>query len=226
MKKSIKNVIIITSISVAAAFLIGCGIAGNMSSERDSEKTTPAEFKLGETEGKIAILVHQPGWIKTPMDLRIILTAAINESLKTKEKAEIDAERLIEYKNVLEARMALPEDKRDEPNAIAAKLGAKYVLDIQIVDFELSTFAEKNFFNGVMVTKACLLDANGIKLWPEEKDPRLSKTEIEDDKGTIQSSIAKLSAATAHCVTRYFYNCKTANFRVVEENKELDNYDF
>lgn len=223
----IKNTIVLTSAITLAIFWAGCSAAkllSTITSETPSEKIIPAEFKIAETEGKIAILVNQPGWVRSPIDLRIALTKSINTSLA--EKTKIKKNRLIEYTDVLNARMKLSEAERDEPNAIAAKLGASYVLDVQIMDFDLSTFAERDFFNGIMVTKSCLLDAQGNKLWPQENDCRPAKVEIEDEKGTIETSVARLSAATAHCITRYFYNCKTGHFRVTEEHKELDTYDF
>jgi hypothetical protein len=227
MKINKKNIVIVISITILTAFWVGCnsvaGLLGNVSSETESEKVTPAEFKLAETEGKIAVLVQQPGWIKTPMDLRIPLTKYINISFK--ESVELKEDRLIDYKDVLNARLQLPDDKRDEPNEIAAKLGAKYVLYVQIMDFDLSTFAEKDFYNGLMKTNASLLDEKGNRIWPKDES-RASMVEIEDEKGTIESSVNKLTAATAHCITRYFYDCKTIRFRVPEEHKEIENYDF
>jgi hypothetical protein len=204
---------------------MGAALLGNASTERDSEKITPAEYKLAETEGKIAVLVNQPGWIRTPVDLRATTTKFINEALKDKEKTYIPEERLIKYQDVLNARIELPEEVRNEPNRIAAKLGAKYVIQVQILDFDLSTFAEKDFYNGMMKSEFSLFDANGVKLWPE-KEARSATVEIDAEKGTVETAVAKLTAATAHCVTRYFYDCKTIRFRVPEENKEIENYDF
>jgi hypothetical protein len=153
-----KNIILALTIILMGAFWVGCksaaGIFGNLTSERESEKITPAEFELAETEGKILVLVNQPGWIKTPVDLRTGITKYVNEALKDKEKADIPEERLIKYQDVLNARMELSEEQRNEPNLIAAKLNAKYIINVQILDFDLSTFAEKDFFNG-MPPKLC-----------------------------------------------------------------------
>ncbi|OQA03235.1 MAG: hypothetical protein BWY69_00580 [Planctomycetes bacterium ADurb.Bin401] len=225
---NVKNAIIISFLVLFVTVLGGCGagagILGNLSSERDSEKNTPAEFDLSDTEGKIAILVNQPGWIKTPVDLRVVLTNGINFALT--EKVEIPKARLFEYTEVLNSRMKLAEEINNEPNALAPKIGAEYVLDVQIMDFDLSTFAERDFFNGLLTVKACLLDAKGEKLWPEGNEYRTITVQIEDEKGTIESSVAKLSAAAAHCITRYFYDCKMVRFHIQEEKKDIENYDF
>ncbi|MGA2915866.1 MAG: hypothetical protein ABSE89_07545 [Sedimentisphaerales bacterium] len=232
MFEKIKNILITVIIATTAAmFWTGCGlaaapvgVAGVASSETASEKVTPAEFKLGATKGKIAVVISQPSWIKTPMDLRITLTEAINAALE--EKANIKKERLIPYTDVQKCRMALPEDKRDDPFEITSKLNAQYVLTVQITDFDLSTFAEEDFFNGTMITKSCLFDANSNKLWPQDANDNCRQIAVglETEKGTVKTSVEKLCAATAHCITRYFYNCKAAHFRIAEEQREFDNY--
>ncbi|MCE5340618.1 MAG: hypothetical protein LLF92_05760 [Planctomycetaceae bacterium] len=227
MKISKKNIVLAITIAALAAFWAGCNIAGglvsNVSSERESDKITTAEFKLAPTEGKIVVLVNQPGWVKTPVDLRAELTKYINIAFT--ESVLIDEERIIPYKDVLNARLELPNDRRDEPNEIAAKLGANYVLFVQVMDFDLSTFAERDFFNGMMKSTCCLFDSTGKMIWPE-KESRDIFVEIEAEKGTVETAVAKLTASTAHCVTRYFYDCKTIRFRVPEEHKEIENYDF
>ena len=218
-----KNIFIILGLAIAAVFFAGCqtvgGIGGAMSSEMPSEKMIPAEFELDETEGKIIVFVNQSGWIRSPMDLRTALTNSLNAALV--EKMKIKRDRLTEYAQVQKIRIELPQDKRDDPFETALKAGAKYVLVIQVMDFDLSTFAEKNFFNGTMTTKSCLYDIERKKLWPAEGCKETTVI-IEAESGTMESAVGKLSNATAFCVTRYFYDCKAVRFRIAEEQKELD----
>jgi hypothetical protein len=113
-----KNILIITIIAAAVATLwSGCGgigaVAGNISSPTPSEKETAAEFQLKPTEGKIVVFVAQPGWIKSPMDLRVSLTNSINGSLV--KNVELKKERLFEYMDVMKFRLAVPETKRNDP---------------------------------------------------------------------------------------------------------------
>ena len=158
------------------------------------------------------------------MDLRVTLTEAINAALV--EKAKIKEERLFPYTDVLKTRMKLSDEKKDDPFEIALKLNAQYVLAVQITDFELSTFAEEDLFNGTMLAKSRLLDAKGNKIWPQDANEGWRETTVgfEDEKGTVRTAVERLSAATAYCVTRYFYNCKTERFRIAEEQKKLDFY--
>jgi hypothetical protein len=229
----IKNILITVILATAAAFWTGCaliaapvavGVAGVASSETESERSIPAEFKLAQTEGKIAVVVSQPAWIKTPIDLRGTLTDSLNLALE--EKVKIKKERLFPYTDVLELRRNLPDEKKDDPFEIASKLNAQYVLAVQITDFELSTFAEEDLFSGLMKTKSCLFDINAKKLWPQDANQVGHEITVgfEDEKRTAKSAVEQLSAATAHCVTRYLYNCKAIKFKIAEEQKELDFY--
>jgi len=224
MNTNIKNIFIILGIAITTAFWTGCGtiggIGGAMSSEMPSEKVIPAEFKLDETEGKIIVFINQPGWIRSPMDLRTALTKSTNIALV--EKAEIKKERLTEYADIQKIRIALPQDKKEDVFETASKAGAKYVLTVQVLDFDLSTFAEKDLFNGTMTTKSCLYDMEQKKIWPTEEDYKEITVNIEAEKGTMETAVGKLSNATAFCVTRYFYDCKAIRFRIAEEQKELD----
>lgn len=221
-----KNVILTLLVAIAVVFCSSCAIVGNIATETDSEKVVPAEFDLRNTEGKVAVIVVMPAWIRTPVDLRVPLTDALNAMLA--EKAGIDKSRLVSYRDVLKFRVALPRDKKDCVFEIAEKLYAKYVVVVQITDFDLSTFAEKDFYNGTMQTKTCLFDINGTKLWPKGSDDEGSCRDIvvglESYKGTVKSAVETLSAATAHCVTRYFYNCKNVRFKIAEEQKKYDYY--
>lgn len=224
MNTKIKNILIIFGIAITTAFWAGCqtigGIGSAISSERPSDKVVPAEFKLAKTEGKIVVFISQPGWIKSPMDLRTTLTRSTNIALE--EKVKIKKERLTEYAEIQKIRLALPQDKKDNAFETAVKAGAKYVLVIQIMDFDLSTFAEKDLFNGIMTTKSCLYDIEQKKIWPAEEASKEITVAIEAEKGTVETAVTQLSDATAFCVSRYFYDCKAIRFRIAEEQRELD----
>ena len=220
-----KNILITTIITATVATLwTGCGgvgaVVGNVSTEMPSEKETAAEFKLKPTEGKIVVFAVQPAWIRSPMDLRVTLTNSINGSLE--EKALIKKERLTEYGYVAKTRIGLPENKKDDSFETAARLDAQYVLVVQVQDFDLSTFGEKDLFNGTMTVKASLYDINKKKLWPTDKSNKEITVNIEAEKGTVKSAVEKLSDAAAFCITRYLYNCKTERFHISEEKREID----
>jgi hypothetical protein len=217
-KKAIFSVL---GLALGAALIAGCGAIATMGTETSSEKEIPAEFKLGRTEGKILVFASQSAWIKSPVDLRTGLTNSFNQALE--QRAGLKKERLIPYTDIVKLRMELPENERNDAFKIASKLNAAYVLVVEVTDFELSTFAERDFFNGMIQTKSCLYDIKGDKLWPEDEG-RVLSLGFEAEKETAKSAVERLSDATAHCVTRYFYNCKQIKFRIAEEQKELDYY--
>ncbi|MFA6186880.1 MAG: hypothetical protein WC770_06705 [Phycisphaerae bacterium] len=236
MSATRKNIIIATVTVWASFFLAGCEVASNLATERESEKVVPAEFSLADTEGKIAVVVIQPAWIKTPMDLRVVLTDAFILKLQEKQtKIDKNKNRLIPYEKILKVRQTMPDDKKDSAFDIAGKLAAKYVIVVQIAEFDLVTFAEQDIYNGSMQARTCLYDANGIKLWPNKSDD-LENTEskeescrdtavgIETEKGTVKTSVERLAMATAHCVVRHFYGCKKPQFKIAEEQKQYDSY--
>jgi hypothetical protein len=220
-----KNILITTIIAAAVATLwSGCGgigaLGGIASSETPSEKETAAEFKLKPTEGKIVVFVAQPGWIKSPMDLRVSLTNAVNLSLE--KNVEIKKERLFEYMDIMKFRLALPETMRNDPFETASKLYAQYVLVVSVQDFDLSTFGEKDLYNGTMTVKTNLYDINKNRLWPTDKNSKEITVSFEGEKGTVKSAVKMLSDSAAFCITRYFYNCKTERFHISEEKREID----
>ncbi|OHB54993.1 MAG: hypothetical protein A2173_02300 [Planctomycetes bacterium RBG_13_44_8b] len=216
-----KTILSVLGLALGAVCIAGCGGIASIGTPTASEKEIPAEFAMGQTEGKIVVFASQSAWLKSPMDLRAELTKSFEQAFE--ERVRLKKERLIPYSDIVKLRMELAENERNDAFKIASKLNAAYVLTVEVMDFELSTFAERDFFNGMIQTKSCLYDIKGDKLWPEDEG-RVLTLGFEAEKGTAKSAVEKLSNATAHCVTRYFYNCKQERFRIAEEQKEFDYY--
>ena len=211
------NFLAVTLVSFLAALILGCNAVGVVTAPTHDEENVPAEFKLKKTSGAILVYVRQPGWIKSPVDLRRDITDAMTITLE--EKGRISAERLINYDKTISLRKTLDIAQRDEPFVYAKKLSAEYVIVIEIAGFELSTFAERNFYNGTMQTRTCLFDSTGKKLWPEDDGCRDITVGVEAQKGKIESVVKTFSMATAHCISRYYYKCKKTRFSIAEEKK-------
>lgn len=203
------------------AVCFGCTIAGNLATPRYSEGYKKAEFNLVDTQGKISVYVDQPAWLKSPVDIRPALTKAVKFSLLN--KALITRDRLVTYAELFKAKKVLSAADSSNPAKIAAAVGAEYLLVIEVTDFDLSTFAEEDLFNGTLQVRASLFDRDAKKLWPGSEQNRKITVTIESEKGTAKTSVEMLSAAAAHCVTRYLYNCSNARFDIPEE-KKYDQY--
>ncbi|MBN1787353.1 MAG: hypothetical protein JW806_03055 [Sedimentisphaerales bacterium] len=227
MQISKRLVFSIAAVAAVAALAAGCGGIAAIGTETASEKEIPAEFHLRQTKGKILVFVNQPGWVRAPMDLRTALTDSFNMAFE--HNVGIAKERLIPYSSIMNLRTTLAANEKNDAFKAASKLGAEYVLSIEIMEFELTTFSEKDFFNGAINTKSCLYNSQGEKLWPKERGEKEEACKIltlgfEARKETVKSAVDRLANATAHCVTRYFYNCKKIKFRIAEEHKEFDYY--
>ena len=80
----------------ASLFHSGCGMVALIGTPSESEKKIPAEYNFAEhTNQKILILVKQPAYLTTQINLRYHLTRAIRRELIA--KVEIPPERFIDY---------------------------------------------------------------------------------------------------------------------------------
>ncbi len=217
MKNRGYNLFLFTVVFSVLAVCLGCAV-GIITTPRDSEGYREAEFKLAETSGDILVLVRQFPWLKAPVDIRLPLTKAINRSLV--DKVGIDSGRVVLYSDIAQKRKSLPIASSQEPLDFAAAFGVEYLLVVDIDDFALSTFAERDFFTGSMRVSARLFDSSGAKLWPVSEDARVTIVSIDSEKGTVASSVKLLSSAAAHCITRYLYNCKNQRFRIPQEQRK------
>jgi hypothetical protein len=101
---------------------------------------------------------------------------------------------------------------------IGKALGADYVLAFDIQSFELQPLAVMDYYKGSLLATSKLIDIKtGQKLWPKSEDARKIHVGIDLDVKGRQLVIDKLSSAAAHCVTRYFYDCKYRQFKIAED---------
>ncbi|MCD4831723.1 MAG: hypothetical protein K8R02_07980 [Anaerohalosphaeraceae bacterium] len=211
------NFLLTVVVLSAVAACLGCAV-GVIATPRESEGSKPAEFMLADTDGDIVVYVRQPAWLRTPVDTRLSMTKAVNASLIA--KAKVKRQRITTYAEIVKKRRLLPVAEAQDPLKFALAIEAEYLLVIDIDDFALSTFAEKDFYTGAMQVSARLFDRAGTKLWPESEDSRKAVVRIESEKGTVKSSVDQLSAAAAHCITRYLYDCNNRRFKIPHEQRK------
>jgi len=219
VSKAILKLSLIVLISLPLALYSGCGLIARLSSETSHEKRVPPEYDLAAPadNSKVLVYVQQPSWLKTPVDIRMHLTDAINA--KFAEKTSLTAERLFSYKQQLAFRAAEPGRATHSIFELASGMGASAVLIVELVDFELSTFAEKNLYTGSLRTQSCLFNTAGQRLWPETGKCRDITVGIDFESGTAEKATDKLASAAAHCIVRYFYPCRKSHFNISEEKR-------
>ncbi len=213
---------VFTCAFAAATLLInGCGastgIIGILGSPGRREKRVPAEFPLaGDTERRILVIVEQPGWLGTRENLRFYITNAVNAALR--KKIDISSELIIEYSELSEFRAARSDISSLLPEQMGAALGADVVLLIALEACQLEQLADSPYHKGFLQARAALLDVEtGEKLWPKDQYGRIVRVGFEAEHRGRQAAVKRLAGALAYCVTRYFYDCPVAKFRIAED---------
>jgi hypothetical protein len=196
-------------------FCSGC-IVGVVGTQSPYEKKIPAEYDLAGQKGKkILVLVEQPSWLSTDVNLRYYLTEGIRESLIA--KAKIPSQNIISYKEFSEFRSEKSNFSLLSPVEVGQALGADFVLLIVIEDFQLGEMPDTGYYNGFLGVQAILFEmATGAKLWPESAVGKNIKVGFEAEKDR-DASVHRLVSACVHCTTRYFYNCPRYKFKIFDE---------
>lgn len=211
MKKLIAFVVL-----VLALFYSGCGFVGLMGTESQYEKKIPAEYNLYKLKGqKILVLVEQPGWLDTEMNLRYYLTKAINTSLE--EKVKIKPGNIISYDELSEFRSRSGDFSLFSPVETGKALGADFVLVVEIEDYKMNQLADTEYYNGFLGVKGALFDTEGRKLWPMEGEGRSVKVGFDGGENGQEAAVKRLVNACAYCTTRYLYNCPKYKFKIFDE---------
>lgn len=211
-----KKTIVISAL-VAVFLQCGCGFVGLMGTPGRHEIKIPAEYDLAERDGqKMLVLVEQPGWLNTSVNLRYYLTKAIREELTA--KIEIPLENLVDYSELSEFRSAQPDFSFLSPVEVGAALNTDMVLLVIIRNYQLNEMYEKDYYNGFLGAQAVLFETStGEKLWP---DPAKSKSirvgfDVEEKGRAVAGP--RLATASSHCLVRYFYDCPKDEFKIADD---------
>src|SRR4030043_595848 len=84
---------------VAAVFSCsGCAFVGLVGTPSPYERKIPAEYDLNKQKGrKVLVLVEQPSWLSTQVNLCYYLTEAIRGNLIARDKAKIPPKYVLSY---------------------------------------------------------------------------------------------------------------------------------
>ena len=170
---------------------------------------------------KILVLVEQPGWLSTEVNLRYYLTEAIRESLIAKVK--VPPEYIISYDELSAFRSNKGDFSSLSPVAVGKALGADIVLLVMIEDYQLDEVAETtDYYNGFLGAQAVLFEtATAEKLWPESTEGKSIRVGFEAEHGR-EAAVDRLVNACAHCITRYFYDCPKYKFKIFDEGVKAE----
>jgi hypothetical protein len=185
------------------------------------ELIVPAELDLAELADKrMVVFVEQPGYISANVNMRFYLTEAINSSLR--KHVGIPDANLAGYDQIAEFRAANSDWSVLSAVEIGSRMGAGLVLQVYIEDLRLDEAGEAGYLKGRLNTQVALFEVSaGKKLWPESDASRKVRVGFEiEDKGW-DVAVVRLAVTSAHCTTRYLYDCKKKAFRISDDRSTV-----
>jgi hypothetical protein len=207
--------------AVAGCALCGaCNLIGIMGSKSYYEQRIPAELMLKDyADGGVLVFVDEAGAGRAEHGLRPGLAEMVGAYLV--EKARMESENLVSNDRLSRLRGEREDFSSFSPVQLGGATGAAVVLYILITDYELYAMDEREYYGGSLVTRSILFDvASGRALWPRESAGRVVKTGVELETAGRAATLDRLITATAHCITRNFYDCRRPQFRAADEQRD------
>jgi len=215
--ESLVSCLLAILVGVGVFFCNGCGIGSMIGTPTRSEKKVPAEYELrAQKKKRILILVEQPARLMGTANLRYHLTRDIREYLI--KKVRMPAGGLISYEKLVEYRNNQGDFSRLTPIEVGRGLEADIILLVEVEDLQLYEMSKTGFVKGFLSCRAVILDTStGEKVWPKSFGGKGIKVGFEFEERGRGVGVARLSAASAHCVTRYLYDCPMDKFKIADD---------
>ena len=212
MRKSVIAIVLTVGVLSGA-----CQMVGLMGSKSYHEQKIPAELVLKDyAKGGVLVFVEEARGMSGELDLRSGLSEMVSTFLV--KKARINGEYLVGQSKLLQLRSDKDDFSRLSPAEVGAAAGAGVVLYILIEDYKLYSMAGRNYYEGSLITRSILFDtASGRVLWPRLGDGRVVRAKVELETAGRAAALNRLINATAHCITRSFYDCPRPKFRTRDE---------
>ena len=214
-----KNTIVFFALGIAS-LCGGCGLIALFGSTPESQKKVPAEYDLALDKGRrILILVEQPHGSDVQANLRYYLTHSIEKSLV--KKVRLPAETLVDYEKLLAFRSGRGDFSFLPPAQVGRELGAEIVLLVMINELALTEIGEGGYFKGLLTAEAVLIDVTTqTNLWPKSRKGKSIRVGFEIEEQGRDAAVKRLANASAHCITRHFYNCKKGKFKIPDDKSD------
>lgn len=197
-----------------------CNLIGIMGSKSYYEQRIAAELMLKDyADGGVLVFVDETGAGRSERELRPGLAEMVGVYLV--KKARMKSENLVSNDRLSDLRGQRADFSSLSPVQLGGATGAGVVLYILITDYELYAMDEREYYGGSLVTRSILFDvASGRALWPRESAGRIVKTSVALETGGRAATLDRLITATAHCITRSFYDCRRPQFHTADEERD------
>jgi hypothetical protein len=97
------------------------------------------------------------------------------------------------------------------------------VLSVTVQEYQLQEVAESSYYSGSLYIRGALFDSlTGDRLWPNPAAGKSVRVGFEVEGPGMEAAVRRLTAACAHCIVRYFYNCSKAKFKVFDDRSDID----
>ncbi len=204
---------------IGAVWSGGCNVVGFMGSQTAHEKKVPSEYKLRSTRSNILVFVDEARGSSVGFHVRSAMDKAVAAYLV--KKVRVDENNIVTPAGYTSSRLDAYAGL--SPAQIGQKAGADFVLYIRIDKYELNEMDRRGFYDGAMITRSVLVDVDSAKVvWPASKEARLIRIKVELETHGGEAASNRLMSGTAHCITRYFYDCPGDRFRWGDEQKKFE----
>jgi len=220
---STRQRLIIIIIALNCMACSGCRLAGIVSlagTPGYHEQTVTAEYDLqGHTEDKLAILVEQPAWLDSQINLPYYITRAMRATILAKIKdAPSD---IVEYEQLVDYRSRTPDFSLLSPKEIGTGLDADLLLLVMIEDYRLKNLDQQVFSGSLDLRCSLFHTRTGAKLWPRQGGAKSVRVGF-DAEGPRQKAVTRLAMYGAFGTVRYLYDCPKKNFKFSDDrNREV-----
>ena len=198
-------------------FCSGCNVFGLLVSETVHEEKLKAEFNLAEY-GKEGVLLFVDSLKRTNVayGFQEKLDGTIKNYLV--KKARLKSKDILGWEALSDLRSSRPDFDRMSPVKVGEALGVGKVLYVRIEKYNLYNIDGRDFYEGSLTTRSVIFDVGtGAVVWPDTTTGKVIRVKVELETKGREIALARLTTATAHCITRYFYNCPRDRFRISEE---------
>lgn len=196
-------------------FYNGCEVVGLVGTPSQYDKKIAAEYDLAKQKGrKVLVLVEQPSWLGTRVNLRYYLTKAIRENLIATVK--VPSKHILSYNELSKFRSNTSDFSSLLPAAVGEALGADIILLVTVEDYQVREVAGSGYYNGSLSVRATVYEASGEKVW----EGRSIEVGFDTGERGQEKAVERLVNACAHCITRYLYNCPAYKFRIFDEGRK------
>ena len=195
----------------------GCNVFGWLVSETAHEQKVKAQFKLADY-GKEGVLVFVDSLKK--MNVGYGLEEKLEGSIENYlvKQVRLKKENILGADELSKLRSSRPDFDRMSPVMVGDALGAGKVLYVRIENYNLYNIDGRDYYEGSLITRSILFDVQtGAVVWPGSATGEVVRVKVELETKGLEAALTRLTTATAHCITRYFYNCPKDRFRISEE---------